>query len=199
MVESLPLPLIPFVCQQQQSKCQSIECMPIAAYASANLNWSYILYNSPILRQNLIKLLYLHPNQTLFANIGEQRLLSQLHYLYIENSTSGSNWAAKHQPAFTKHTQKINLFFCKNYAIVLLSCAVNTELGCTFNAAKLTEAFYILEHYTCSPERLSTCMTNTLLSDFPMSLPLFLCMICLHKGKPILLHYTLSLGSYQKW
>ena len=61
-------------------------------------------------------LLYLYPNQTLFTDISEQRLLHQLHYSLAANSALGwekiLNLAAKFLIQFTKYTQKTNLQIC---------------------------------------------------------------------------------------
>ena len=153
--------------------------------------------------QSLTNLLYLYPNQTVFTNISGQMPLCPSHYLYAANFTSGLNWAAKYWPALIKHTWKTNLqicVFCKNFAIVSLFKTSKHQFGpYMFNMAKLMEVFCTLDHYSCSPEYSCTCITNALRLDFPISLPIYLCVISLHKGKLILLHYTLMLDSCCKW
>ena len=82
-------------------------CMLIAACVSANSSQSHTLYNLPILRHSLTKILHLHPNKIVFTSISGQRAICQSHYLHVESSTLGSNLAAKYWPAFTKYIQKI--------------------------------------------------------------------------------------------
>ena len=45
-----------------------------------------------------------------------------------------------------------------------------------------------MDHYTSSAEHSYTYMINASPYDFPISLPIYLCMIFLHKGKIILLY-----------
>ena len=57
-----------------------IVCISAVAYAAANQHPLHIQCNLPKHKQSSIKLVHLYPNQTLFANISEQKLLSQAHY-----------------------------------------------------------------------------------------------------------------------
>ena len=75
-VESLCVPMLPCVHQQQQTECQSIVCTSAVACTAANQHLLHIQHNLPKLKQSLIKLFHLYPNQTLFTNISKQKLLS---------------------------------------------------------------------------------------------------------------------------
>ena len=110
-----------------------------------------------------MKLLHLHPSQTVYTKISRQRLLCPSHYLHIENFTSGLNLAAKHWPEFTKHTLKTNPLMCifvKTLHLLPFFFSINIELACIFNTAKLIKIFHTLDHYTRSPECLRIYTTN---------------------------------------